>query len=195
MGRRRTLRDRLLEQSTHEYSPRTRLVAMLLLAPVFLVALPCLFILVGAQWDAAMQWPPVLPPPSNLIVGLLLALPSGLLGLWANHRQFTTGRGTPVPLMATQELIVAPPYAYSRNPMALAAIGMYLGVALMFRSIGAGILVLLFAAVLLAYIKRGEEKEMAARFGPEYLAYKQRTPFLIPRIRIRHQPERPVLRG
>ena len=69
--------------------------------------------------------------------------------------------------------------------MALAAVGMYLGVALLFQSIGAVILVLLFTAALLAYIKRGEEKEMAARFGPEYLAYKQRTPFLIPRIRRR----------
>jgi protein-S-isoprenylcysteine O-methyltransferase Ste14 len=185
MGRRRTLRDRLLEQSSHEYSPRTRLVAMLFLAPIFLVALPCLFIRLGAQVDAAMQWLPVLPPPRNLIVGMLLALPSGLLGLWANHRQFTIGRGTPVPLMATQELIVAPPYTYTRNPMALAAIGMYLGVALLFQSIGAVILVLLFAAVLLTYIKRGEEQEMVARFGPEYLAYKQRTPFLVPRIRRR----------
>jgi protein-S-isoprenylcysteine O-methyltransferase Ste14 len=185
MGRPRTLRDRLLEQSTHEYSPRTRLVAMLFLAPVFLVALPCLFILLGAELDAVMHWPPVLPPPSNLVVGLLLALPSGLLGLWANHAQFTTGRGTPVPLMATQELIVAPPYAYSRNPMALAAIGMYLGVALLFQSIGAVILVLVFAIALLTYIKRVEETEMAARFGPEYLVYKQRTPFLTPRIRRR----------
>lgn len=186
MVRRPTLMDRLLEQSSHEYGPRTRVVAMLFLAPVFLVALPCIVIRLGATLDARMQWPPVLRPPSNLIFGLLLALPSGLLGLWANHSQFTIGRGTPVPLMATQELIVEPPYTYSRNPMALGAIGMYLGIALLFQSIGAVILVLLFAAVLLTYIKRGEEKEMQARFGPEYLAYKQRTPFLIPRTRIRH---------
>jgi protein-S-isoprenylcysteine O-methyltransferase Ste14 len=90
-----------------------------------------------------------------------------------------------VPLMATQELVVEPPYTYCRNPMALGAIGMYPGVALLFQSFGAGTLVLLFAAVLLTYIKRGEEKEMTARFGPEYLAYKQRTRFLIPRIRDR----------
>jgi len=40
MARRRTLTDRLLEQSTREYSPRTRFVALLVLAPVFLVVLP-----------------------------------------------------------------------------------------------------------------------------------------------------------
>ena len=158
---------------------------MLFLAPVFLFLLPCLFIRLGARLDQTMDWSPLPPPPVNFIVGLLLIVPSGMLGLWANHRQFTTGRGTPVPLMATQELIVEPPYTYTRNPMALGAIGMYLGVALLLRSLGAAIVVLLFAAALLAYIKRGEEREMVARFGPEYLAYRQRTPFLLPRIRNR----------
>jgi protein-S-isoprenylcysteine O-methyltransferase Ste14 len=66
--------------------------------------------------------------------------------------------------------------------MALGAFGMYLGVAILFRSIGAVILVLLFASGLLIYIKRVEEKEMEIRFGQEYLAYKQQTPFLIPRF-------------
>ncbi|MGB8019811.1 MAG: isoprenylcysteine carboxylmethyltransferase family protein [Candidatus Nanopelagicales bacterium] len=185
MARRRTLTDRLLEQSTHEYSLRTRFVALLLLAPIFLFVLPCLFVRLGAELDQRMQCSPVLSPPSNLFVGFLLILPSLLLGLWANHSQFTAGRGTPVPLMATQALIVQPPYTYSRNPMALGAVGMYLGVALLFRSIGAVILVLIFAAALLTYIRLCEEREMAARFGPEYQAYKRRTPFLIPRVRMR----------
>ena len=87
-----------------------------------------------------------------------------------------------MPLMATQKLIVQPPYRYCRNPMALGGIGMYLGAAILFRSIGAMIVVLIFASLLLAYIKRVEEKEMEIRFGQEYLAYKQRTPFLIPRF-------------
>ncbi len=185
MGNRRPLTDKLLEQATREYSPRVRGVALLFLAPVFLFLLPCLFIRLGARLDQTMDWPQVPPAPVNLIAGVVLIVPSGMLGLWANHQQFTTGRGTPVPLMATQELLVEPPYTYTRNPMALGAIGLYLGVALLFQSLGAVILVLLFAAALLAYIKRGEEKEMVARFGAEYLAYRRRTPFLIPRIRNR----------
>jgi len=32
------------------------------------------------------------------------------------------------------------------------------------------------------YIKLIEEKELIERFGSEYLEYKQKTPFLIPRI-------------
>jgi protein-S-isoprenylcysteine O-methyltransferase Ste14 len=64
--------------------------------------------------------------------------------------------------------------------MALGAIGTYLGVAILFRSIGAVILVMLFASWLILYIKLVEEKEMQSRFGQEYLAYKQQTSFLIP---------------
>jgi protein-S-isoprenylcysteine O-methyltransferase Ste14 len=59
---------------------------------------------------------------------------------------------------------------------------MYLGVAILFRSMGAMIMVLLLAGGLLIYIKRVEEKEMEIRFGQDYLAYKQQTPFLLPRF-------------
>jgi protein-S-isoprenylcysteine O-methyltransferase Ste14 len=60
---------------------------------------------------------------------------------------------------------------------------MYFGVAVLFQSIGAAVLVLIFAILLLTYIKLFEEKEMELRFGQEYLAYRDRTPFLIPRFR------------
>jgi protein-S-isoprenylcysteine O-methyltransferase Ste14 len=66
--------------------------------------------------------------------------------------------------------------------MALASMVMYTGVAVLFGSIVALILVLLGAGGLLAYIKIFEEKEMVMRFGQEYLEYKCRTPFLTPRF-------------
>ena len=179
------MRDKLLEQARHEYSPKQRFVLLLLLAPIFLFFLPYLFIRLGARLDQWLQLPPILNPPFNLILGWLLILPSWLFGMWSNYSQFNIGRGTPVPLMATQKLIIEPPYTYCRNPMALGAIGMYLGVAILFRSIGAVILVMLFAGSLLTYIKFVEEKEMQSRFGQEYLAYKQQTPFLMPRFRNR----------
>jgi protein-S-isoprenylcysteine O-methyltransferase Ste14 len=45
--------------------------------------------------------------------------------------------------------------------------------------------VLFFAVLLVVYIKSFEEKELEARFGDEYRAYKRNTPFLIPRLRSR----------
>jgi len=38
----------------------------------------------------------------------------------------------------------------------------------------------LFAALLIAYLKLVEEKELQLRFGSEYVEYKQKTPFMIP---------------
>ena len=66
--------------------------------------------------------------------------------------------------------------------MALGAIAMYLGVAMLRRSLAAIGLVLTVGAGLLAYIKRTEEGEMLARFGQDYVAYRERTPFLLPRL-------------
>lgn len=179
------MKDKLVEQAGREYSPTQRFVTLLLLAPIFLFLLPYTFIALGARLDRWLRWPPILYAPFNQVLGWLLIVSGWLLGMWANYSQFNLGKGTPLPLMATQKLIVQPPYSYCRNPMALGAIVMYLGVAILFRSIGAVVLVLLFAGLLLIYIKRVEEKEMEVRFGEEYLAYKRQTPFLVPRFRKR----------
>jgi protein-S-isoprenylcysteine O-methyltransferase Ste14 len=180
------MKDKFLQQAGHEYSPRQRAALLLVAGVVFLVILPLLLIFLGPALDRWLHLPPVRYASVNLVLGVLLILAGWLLGIWSNYVQFTIGRGTPVPVMATQKLIVQPPYSYCRNPMALGAIGMYLGVAVLLGSIGAVILVLLGAAVLLTYIKLVEEKEMVLRFGQEYLEYRQRTSFLLPRFRSRN---------
>ena len=176
------MKDKLLEQAKREYSPRQRFVALLVEAIFFMIIFPFVLIALGESLDQWLQWSPILYKAINLILGWLLIVAGWLFSMWSIYTQFTIGRGTPVPLMATQKLIVQPPYTYCRNPMSLGAIVMYLGVAILFGSIGAGVLVLLGTGLLLTYIKRIEEKEMEIRFGQEYLEYKQRTPFLIPRF-------------
>ena len=177
------MKEKLLKQTKKEYSPNQRMVMMLVLAPIFLIVLPLILITLGSRIDHWLEWSPILDKPFNLILGSLLTVAGLILGLWSNYVQLTLGRGTPVPIMATQKLIIQPPYNYCRNPMALGAILMYLGVAFLFRSIGAVVLVLLGGGILLAYIKQVEEAEMETRFGEEYLRYKKQTPFLIPRFR------------
>ena len=176
------MKDKLLARTKHEYSPRQRFVALLIEAVFFLGIFPYVLIALGAEIDRWWQWSPIQPEPIHLLLGGLFSVAGWLCGVWACYAQFTLGRGTPVPLMATQKLVVQPPYTYCRNPMALGAIVMYLGVAILFGSPGAAVLVCLGAIALLTYIKRVEEQEMVLRFGQEYLAYKQRTPFLIPRL-------------
>ncbi len=177
------MREKLLAQARREYSPKQRFVALLFAAPFFLGLLPYILITLGRALDRRLRWSPRQYRPINLLLGGLFMAGGWLLGMWSVHAQFTLGRGTPVPLMATQKLVVQPPYTYCRNPMVLGTIVMYLGVAIAIGSPGAAVLVLLGTAALLTYVRRVEEKEMELRFGQEYLAYKQRTPFLIPRLR------------
>lgn len=176
------MKEKLLEQAKQEYSEKTRMIFMMFLAPVFLFLLPYIFITLGARLDLWLKWMAIRYEPVNLVLGLLMIAVGWLLAMWSIYSQFTIGRGTPVPLMATKKLIVQPPFTYCRNPMSLGSFIMYLGVAVVFGSIGAAILVLLFAVLLLVYIKTFEEKEMEARFGQEYLDYRQKTPFLVPRF-------------
>ena len=176
------MKEKLLEQAKHEFSSKQRFVALLAMVPIFLILLPLLLIILGSRIDQWMEWSPFLNKPLNLILGILLIGVGWSFGIWSIYIQFTLGRGTPVPLMATQKLIIRPPYSYCRNPMALGAIVMYLGVAILSSSLGAVILVLLGSGILLTYIKRIEEREMEIRFGQEYLQYKKQTPFLFPRF-------------
>ena len=179
------MRGRLVKQASREYGPKARLALLAVAGVVFLVILPWALVRLGARLDRALGWPALRYPPANAIIGGLMILTGWLLGLWTNYVQFTLGRGTPVPVMATQELIVSPPYSYCRNPMALGAIVAYLGVCVVAGSPGAGLLWFLGAAALLAYIRLVEEKEMVARFGEAYRAYRRQVPFIIPRLRRR----------
>ena len=69
--------------------------------------------------------------------------------------------------------------------MALGAIVAYLGVSVVAGSPGSALLWLLGAVALLTYIRLVEEREMVARFGEAYLAYRGRVPFIIPSLRRR----------
>ena len=96
------MKDRFLKQASREYGPGQRALALVMLAPVFLLALPCLFILFGARLDEWLEWPPILSPPSSVVVGCLLILLGWSFAAWSIYTLFTIGRGTPVPLMATR---------------------------------------------------------------------------------------------
>ena len=177
------MKEKLLEQAKREYSPKRRCAALIVEALFFLGIFPYGFISLGAILDGWLHWPEFSGMPIWLVVGLLLVAVGWPFALWSIYVQFTLGRGTPVPLMATQKLIVIPPYSFCRNPMALGTIMAYEGLAFLFGSLGAGVLVTLAAAGLLVYIKRVEEVEMETRFRQAYLEYKRQTPFLLPRFR------------
>jgi len=119
----------------------------------------------------------------NSTAGVLGILIGAYLVLWSVSIQYTLGQGTPSPRAATQNLIATGPYAFTRNPMTLGAACFYLGIAVWSGSIPVMILVLLIFAGLLTFIYFHETKELTARFGADYLEYKRKTPFLLPKLR------------
>jgi len=179
------MKEKFLKNAEHEYSSGKRAILLLFAGIVFLGILPVSLVYFSTLLDRYFEFPRLGVGIINGVVGACFTVAGFLLGWWSNYVQFTVGRGTPVPIMATQQLITQKPYSYCRNPMALGAIVAYLGVAILIGSISAVVLVLLGAALLLTYIKLLEEKEMELRFGEAYQEYRKQTPFLIPRFRRR----------
>lgn len=116
------------------------------------------------------------------VLGPALTVSGLALVGWSVRVQYVLGQGTPAPKVATQRLVTQGPYAYSRNPMTLGALLMYLGIG---AWVGSGVVILLTMIVfsaLLTFIYFHETRELAERFGEEFLTYKKRTPFLWPRF-------------
>lgn len=119
------------------------------------------------------------------IAGPVLTLSGLALVAWSVAIQYTLGKGTPAPKVATLKLVTTGPYAWTRNPMTLGALLMYLGIGIW---IGSGVVIALTVIIfsgLLTFIYVHETKELSERFGDEYLEYKKRTPFLLPCLRRR----------
>lgn len=119
----------------------------------------------------------------NSALGVLGVLIGATLVILSVSIQYTLGEGTPSPRVATRRLITTGPYAFTRNPMTLGAACFYLGIAIWSGSVPVIVLVLVIFAGLLTFIYFHETGELTERFGPDYLEYKHRTPFLIPTFR------------
>ena len=76
----------------------------------------------------------------------------------------------------TPSLLVRGPYRLTRNPIYIAYLGLWLGWALFFGSIGVLIAWLLLCLVANLMIVPQEERDLGAVFGEVYLQYKNRVP-------------------
>jgi predicted N-acetyltransferase YhbS/protein-S-isoprenylcysteine O-methyltransferase Ste14 len=94
-----------------------------------------------------------------------------LLGLWGGITISLNGQGTPLPLDGARRLVTRGPYAYLRNPMAVAGLGQGLLVGLYVGST-LTILYVIVGGLFWNYIVRPmEEADMARKFGPSYDRY------------------------
>jgi protein-S-isoprenylcysteine O-methyltransferase Ste14 len=178
----RNLVDRFKKWAEHQYSKKQRMIAVIFGGFIFWIVIPLFIILASFYIDQWLQLPKFRHGLINPVIGFVFMVAGWLFANWTVKVQFTVGKGTPIPLMATQKLIVKGPYTYCRNPMTLGTDLFYLGVAIWLGSISALGLGLIYPVGILIYIKLIEERELEERFGSEYLEYKKSTPFLIPSL-------------
>lgn len=172
--------SRYVQWSRNEHGERTRIGVTLLAGPVFLGLLPILVAVVGPRLDRLSGIAPPRIGGVGRMLGGAVSAAGFSLGIWTVATQLDRGRGTPLPVMPTQELLTDGPYRYCRNPMTLGAVLAYLGIATASRTPSGAAIVLSLAAILLAYLRRFEEPELAERFGEAYVAYRRRTSFIVP---------------
>ncbi|SDH17250.1 methyltransferase family protein [Agrococcus jejuensis] len=149
---------------------------MLVFWGTFLVVLPTIIALVEARWLLRLDAPPVVQA-----LGVLLFVVASALGIWSARSFAVLGEGTPLPSTQPRRLVVAGPYRWVRNPMAIAGIvqGMAVGLA-----IGSWMVVVWAAAGSLVWnqvVRPEEEADLHARFGAEYAAYRDRVRCWLPR--------------
>jgi protein-S-isoprenylcysteine O-methyltransferase Ste14 len=122
----------------------------------------------------------VLPIPTG--IGLALVIITGAAVLLTMVNLALKGLGAPFAIALSRKLAVDWMYAWTRNPMVLAALALLLSLGIWFQSALFVLWVLiLFAPALLVFVKVYEERELEIRFGASYLEYKSRTPMLFPR--------------
>ena len=122
----------------------------------------------------------VLPVPPE--IGVALVITTGTAFLLTVLNLALKGLGAPFFIALTRKVATDWLYAWTRNPMALAALALLLSLGIWFQSMLFVLWVLiLFTPALLVFVKVYEERELEIRFGASYLEYKSRTPMLFPR--------------
>lgn len=106
-----------------------------------------------------------------------------ILGLYSGYTMSSVGKGTPLPLDCPQKLVVAGPYKFVRNPMAVAGIGQGISVGIIYGSVVV-IIYALAGAFLWHYLVRpSEEVDLRNRFGDAYNTYCKDVRCWIPRVK------------
>lgn len=145
---------------------------------VLLFLVPAVIVWVEHRWGLSIEL------PVGVRIGAAIAfLGFAVLGLWSAAVMSTRGGGTPLPAAMAHRLVVAGPYRWVRNPMAVAGIGQGVCVGI---ALGSWLVVgyALAGALIWNWLVRPhEEADLAARFGADFAAYRDAVPCWIPRLK------------
>lgn len=118
-------------------------------------------------------WPSTLPPAAR-------ALAWGLLGAWVGLSGsavflFRRAGTTPNPTKPTTAMVVHGPYRFTRNPMYVGLVALYLSLTIFVNSLWPLALLPVVVALVRRLVIEREEAYLEAKFGDEYRAYKGRV--------------------
>ncbi len=117
----------------------------------------------------------LLPPFVARVVGLVVFVGAGALAHFAQLAMKRVGTNI-LPTQPTLALATDGPFRVTRNPLYVAAIGVYVGVTLWVNSLALLVLLVPMVAVLHRGIVMREEHYLEQKFGASYLAYKRTAP-------------------
>ncbi|MEW1958968.1 methyltransferase [Kineococcus sp. NPDC059986] len=118
--------------------------------------------------------------PGGPVAGVVVLVAASALGIRCAFAM-AAGEGTPVPFDAAARLVVAGPYRWVRNPMAVSGCTQALGVALL---VGSPTYYLVPPAGALLWhlvIRPSEERFLLDRFGTAFARYRDAVPLWFPR--------------
>ena len=116
------------------------------------------------------------------IVGGLLFISFSWLGLISAYYMVKYGKGTPLPMDQTQQLVVRGPYKFVRNPMAVAGVGQVFSMALLTTSYLILVYGILGVIIWHYGVRPYEEQDMELRFGKPYVKYKKEVKCWLPNL-------------
>jgi len=142
---------------------------------LFLVVFPVVIAFLERRWGLSV------PLPFGVtVIGAVLVLAASLLGLASAAALTVKGDGTPLPSAMPNRLVIAGPYRWVRNPMAVAGIVQGMGVGLILQSWLVVVWALAGSLVWNYAIRPHEEADLEASFGKDYRRYSAQVRCWIP---------------
>lgn len=106
------------------------------------------------------------------VVGVAVFVLGGSLGLRSGYVMARIGKGTPLPLDSARELVIAGPYRWIRNPMAVAGTIQSFATGIALGSPAVLVATVFSATLWHVGVRPSEERDLAERFGQPYRDYR-----------------------
>ncbi|QYF74476.1 isoprenylcysteine carboxylmethyltransferase family protein [Cryobacterium sp. PAMC25264] len=143
----------------------------------FLGVIPFVAASLEQRWAIALPFPAVAGA-----LGAVVLVAASLLGIWSALVMSTLGNGTPLPAAMPNALVIAGPYRWVRNPMAVASIVQGAAVGLILSSWVVVVYAVIGALLWNYAIRPHEEADLERRFGVEFRRYRDAVRCWIPRL-------------